>query len=65
MASRQQQEFLTVPEVASLLRISKDGVYRLVQRRMVRHYTLPRGIRFKRKDIDQYLESCCTEAIRE
>jgi excisionase family DNA binding protein len=65
MASSQQHELLTVPEVASLLRISKDGVYRLVNRRMISHYTIPRGIRFRRKDIDQYLQSCCVEAIRE
>ena len=64
MAPSYTNEYLTVPEVAELLRISKSAVYRLVERRVVRFYKIPSGLRFKRVDLDDFLESCCLDAIK-
>lgn len=54
-------EYMLVSEVAELLRISESSVYRMVEKRLVRFFKIRSGLRFRRLDIEEYLESCCFE----
>lgn len=56
-------DLLTVKELDSLLRISATSVYRLVERRLLPFYRLPRGLRFNRKDVESYLNNCRVESV--
>ena len=58
-------DFFTVPELAAYLRISRPTVYRLVERRDIVFYRFPRGLRFMKKDVEAYLESCRVASIAE
>ncbi len=48
-------DLLTVSEVAQTLRISVKGVYRLVERRDVPVIRVARQLRFRRSDLEDYL----------
>ena len=66
MASSQQlnySTYLTVKDVAALLHISPNSVYRMVEKRVVRFYKIRSGIRFRLKDVEEYMDSCLVEAI--
>lgn len=56
-------QLLTVPQLAELLRVSKTSVYRLVERRQVTFIRLPRGLRFRREDIEAFMRSRSTESV--
>lgn len=56
-------DLITVREFAKLLRVSPTSVYRLVGRRSIPFHRLPRGLRFKRDDVEAYLRSCRVEPI--
>lgn len=58
-----KQELLTVQEVSEFLKISRSSVYRLVENRLIPFYKIKSGLRFCRKDLEEYLESCRIEAI--
>jgi excisionase family DNA binding protein len=58
------EELLTVPEVATLLRLSTTSVYRLVERRVIPFHRLPRGLRFNKKDVAAYLQACRVETVK-
>lgn len=45
------KELLSVEELAEFLSISVASVYRIVERRSIRFYRLPRHLRFRRSDI--------------
>ena len=49
------RKFLTLDEVAELLRVSKTSVYRLVERRAIRFYRVCGLLRFAREDVHAYL----------
>jgi len=55
---------LTPDEVADLLRISKTGVYRLVERRVIRFYRVRGVLRFDLNDIQDFLREGCVEAMK-
>jgi excisionase family DNA binding protein len=55
---------LTPDEVAALLRISKTGVYRLVERRTVRFYRISGVLRFDQNDIEAFIRQGCVEPIQ-
>ena len=48
-------ELLTIPEVATLLKLSVPGVRRLQQRRLIPFFKVGGRIRFARNDIVAYL----------
>lgn len=48
-------ELLTRDEVASLLKISRAGVYRLVERRQLPFYKVGHNLRFAKSDVMAYL----------
>ena len=53
----EEKEFLTVKEVAELLRVKPLTVYRMVKDGRLYGYSIGRNLRFKRQDIDVFLES--------
>jgi excisionase family DNA binding protein len=54
---------MTPSEVAVFLRISKNGVYRLVERRVIRFYRLRGVLRFDQQDIEAFLKQGCVEPM--
>lgn len=49
-------EFLTVRETAALLRLAPVSVYRMVDRQELPVYRFLRVLRFKRRDVLEYIE---------
>ncbi len=54
---------MTPQEVARTLHISKAGVYRLIDKRLIRFYKVMGSIRFDRKDILSYLKNNRIEVV--
>ncbi|MEW6377097.1 MAG: helix-turn-helix domain-containing protein [Thermodesulfobacteriota bacterium] len=50
------EEFLTVLDVASLLNVRPSTVYQWVSSREIPHYRFGRIVRFKRKDLEAWVE---------
>lgn len=55
-------DLLTVKELSKILRVSETSIYRLVERRSIPFHRLPRGLRFKKQDVDEYLRKCRVES---
>lgn len=51
----QSNELLTVPEVASLLRLTHKGVYSLVEKRRIPFIKVSNRLRFARDDVLRWL----------
>lgn len=58
MNSWAELEFLRVRQVASLLNISRLGVYRLIERGLLPVYRVARCVLLKRADIAAFLTNC-------
>jgi excisionase family DNA binding protein len=56
-------EFLTPNELASLLKISKVGVYRLIERRQIPFHRIRGSLRFDKNDVLSYLQQNRVEPI--
>jgi excisionase family DNA binding protein len=56
-------KLLTPNEVAGLLRISKTGLYRLVEGRKIRFYRVSGVLRFDARDVENFLRQGCVEPI--
>lgn len=54
---------LTPDDLAVLLRISKTGVYRLIEQRAIRFYRIRGVLRFREDDVNAYLERRCVEPV--
>ncbi len=63
-AGELNMKLLTPGEVAALLRISKTGVYRIVERRAVRFYRISGVLRFDQNDIETYIRQGCIEPMK-
>jgi len=50
-------QLLTTAELAEFLRISKTGVYRLIEQRIIPYYKIKGVIRFEKHEIVEYLKS--------
>lgn len=50
-------EFLSLSEVASLLRVSRITVYRIVAKKLISVYRIGRRMRFRKTDVLSYIES--------
>ncbi|MCA1726372.1 MAG: helix-turn-helix domain-containing protein [Actinobacteria bacterium] len=57
-----EARFVTVTEVAELMRVSKMTVYRLIKQGDLAAVRIGRGIRIKEDDVHRYLDSRYTEA---
>jgi excisionase family DNA binding protein len=63
-AGELNMKLLTPSEVAALLRISKTGVYRIVERRAVRFYKVSGVLRFDQNDIEAFIRQGCVEPVK-
>jgi excisionase family DNA binding protein len=62
-ADKKIKAFFTPDELAELLAISKPTVYRLVGKRQLPFHKIGGVLRFKKADIDKYLETGRVEPI--
>ena len=62
MAKLSESRFLTVQEVADLMRVSSMTVYRLIKSGELRAVRVCRSFRVRQEDVDQYLEASYTQA---
>ena len=49
------EEYMTVPEVAELLKLSEKSVYRLAQKKELPGFKVGGSWRFRRGDIDRWI----------
>jgi excisionase family DNA binding protein len=61
-SSESRSRFVTVSEVANLLRVSNMTVYRLVQAGQLPAIRVGRSYRIREDDVDKYLAAQYTEA---
>lgn len=54
-SSRIMEEYMTVPEVAELLKLSEKSVYRLAQKKELPGFKVGGSWRFRRGDIDRWI----------
>ena len=54
------EPFMTVAEIAELLRLSKMSVYRLIERDGLPAYKFGRSYRVDKRDVAEYVKSCAT-----
>ncbi|MBI4591966.1 helix-turn-helix domain-containing protein [Candidatus Uhrbacteria bacterium] len=59
-----EYDLLNVGDVASILRTSRNSVYRLIEARIVPFHRIRSGLRVQRSDVEAYLASCRVEAIQ-
>jgi excisionase family DNA binding protein len=52
------REFYTVRQLAELLQLNEMTIYRMVGRGELPCYLIGRTKRFRRSDVDEFLESC-------
>lgn len=57
-------ELLNTKELVEYLKISKAGVYRLIEQRKIPFYKVMGSIRFDKKDVEKYLEQNRIDVIR-
>ena len=60
--SFREARFVTVNEVAQLMRVSKMTVYRLINQGDLPAVRIGRGYRIREEDVHRYLDSRYTEA---
>jgi excisionase family DNA binding protein len=60
--SHARPRFLTVAEVASMLRVSTMTVYRLIKAGQLPAARVGKSYRVREEDVDQYLSSSYTQA---
>lgn len=60
--SFREAQFVTVQEVAQLMRVSKMTVYRLIKQGDLPAVRIGRGYRLREEDVHSYLDSRYTEA---
>jgi excisionase family DNA binding protein len=60
---RREREFLTIDELSEYLNLKRSTLYSLVESGELPHYRVGRLVRFKRDDIDQWMEAHRKEAI--
>jgi len=61
--SNPKTELLTTDELASLLRISKAGVYRLIEKRQIHFYKIMGSLRFDKNDVLSFLQQNRIEPV--
>ena len=50
-----EKQLLTVAEIANILHVSKTSIYRLIENRLIPFHRLPRGLRFRKEDVEAFL----------
>ena len=63
MSERALKEFLVIDELSQYLGIKKSSLYSMVERREIPFYKIGRLVRFKKEDIDAWVESLKFEVV--
>lgn len=63
MNYRKSSHLLNIYQTAQRLSISKGTLYRLIDKRKIRFYKIGGSLKFRLEDIEEYIDSCCIEAI--
>lgn len=63
MEQNEALKLLRVTEAAEMLRLTKRTIYHLVKTRKLPFYKIGSCVRFKREDVEEYLESKRVKAI--
>lgn len=58
-----ENNLITPGELASILKMSKSSVYRLIENRRIPFYKISGSLRFKESDIEEYINSSRIEPI--
>lgn len=58
-----KENLMRPEELAELLNISKTGVYRMVNARVIPFFKIKGCLRFEKSDIEEYLKSNRVESI--
>lgn len=61
MSKLSESRFLTVQEVADLMRVSSMTVYRLIKSNELRAVRVGRSFRVREEDVDGYLQQSYTQ----
>ncbi|HEY3416125.1 MAG TPA: helix-turn-helix domain-containing protein [Armatimonadota bacterium] len=56
--AEQAKEFYTIKELAALLAVTEQTVYRLMRRGELPYYKFGRATRFRRSDVEAYIARC-------
>ena len=56
-------DFLDIQDLSQLLRIKPSTLYSMVEKKMIPHYKVGRMVRFKRSEIDQWMEGNREECV--
>ncbi len=57
------KEFSTPDELAAILAISRATVYRLIARRQIAFIKVGGSLRFRRADVEKFIEKNCTNPL--
>ena len=57
------KEFLTIDELSEYLNLKRSTLYSMVESGQLPHYRVGRRIRFKRNDLDRWMESHRRESV--
>lgn len=55
------KEFYTIKELAALLAVTDQTVFRLMKRGEIPYYKIGRSTRFRRDDVEAFLQRCRVE----
>ena len=50
------QEFFTVKDLADYLQVSPATIYRYTEKRLIGFVNLPRGLRFRKTDVEDFID---------
>jgi excisionase family DNA binding protein len=56
------EELMTAQELCKLLKVSKPWPYRAAKKGLIPHYRMGNLVRFRRTDVEAYIEKCRVEA---
>jgi len=57
----EEQEFYTAKEIAELIRVNDQTIYRLAKRGDLPVHRIGRAMRFRRNDVETFLHACREE----
>jgi len=58
-----ENNLITPDELASILRMSKSSIYRIIEKREIPFYKISGSLRFKESDIESYINSSRIESM--
>jgi len=59
------QSFLTPQEMSGYLNVSLKTIYRMVESRSITFYKVGRSLRFKKADVEKYLDKTLVKSMPE